>query len=201
MAQKKLKLGVVNYTEISELFCSLIKSGLLEKLKEDKVDDNLFGLWLNESLVKAFKNKQSDLYKPIDKINWRKLQVYSRYQRDSSLAYEVKKDAKHKCAVDETHKSFITKKSGAVTEKFKPYMEAHHLIPMSLQGDFKVPLDVIENMLCLCPNCHREFHYGVEKEKLITNHFEANKHELSKVGIDISLSKLLDAYKIQEDEQ
>lgn len=201
IAQKKLKLGVVNFLEISELFCSLIESGILEKLKEEKEDDDIFSLWLNNSLVDAFKNKQSELYQPADKINWTKKQTYERYHRDSSLAYKVKEQAKHKCAVDEAHGTFIAKQKSASTEEHTPYMEAHHLVPMSLQGDYKVPLDVIENMLCLCPHCHREFHYGVKKEKLITSHFKVNKHKLKKVGIDISLSKLLEAYKIQEYEQ
>ena len=35
------------------------------------------------------------------------------------------------------------------------YLEVHHLIPLSEKGP-----DTIDNVKALCPNCHREFHYG-----------------------------------------
>ncbi|WP_295890941.1 HNH endonuclease signature motif containing protein [uncultured Vibrio sp.] len=35
------------------------------------------------------------------------------------------------------------------------YLEVHHVIPLSENGD-----DTIDNVLALCPNCHREKHYG-----------------------------------------
>jgi predicted HNH restriction endonuclease len=37
----------------------------------------------------------------------------------------------------------------------RPYLEVHHVIPLSQGGK-----DGIENVLALCPNCHREIHYG-----------------------------------------
>jgi len=37
-----------------------------------------------------------------------------------------------------------------------PYLEVHHIKQLSDDG-----LDVVENTLALCPNCHRELHYGV----------------------------------------
>jgi 5-methylcytosine-specific restriction endonuclease McrA len=36
-----------------------------------------------------------------------------------------------------------------------PYLEVHHLTPLSQGGD-----DTIENGIALCPNCHRFRHYG-----------------------------------------
>lgn len=36
-----------------------------------------------------------------------------------------------------------------------PYLEVHHHIPLSKGGN-----DKIENALALCPNCHREAHFG-----------------------------------------
>lgn len=36
-----------------------------------------------------------------------------------------------------------------------PYLEVHHQIPLSEGGE-----DTIENALALCPNCHRESHFG-----------------------------------------
>ena len=37
----------------------------------------------------------------------------------------------------------------------QPYLEVHHTLPLAQGG-----LDVIENVLALCPNCHRKAHYG-----------------------------------------
>jgi 5-methylcytosine-specific restriction enzyme A len=36
-----------------------------------------------------------------------------------------------------------------------PYLEVHHKVQLSQGG-----LDTISNVLALCPNCHRKFHYG-----------------------------------------
>ena len=37
----------------------------------------------------------------------------------------------------------------------KPYCEVHHITPLSDGG-----LDVIENVVCLCPSHHKEAHFG-----------------------------------------
>lgn len=36
-----------------------------------------------------------------------------------------------------------------------PYLEVHHRIPLAQHGD-----DTVENAIALCPNCHRERHFG-----------------------------------------
>jgi 5-methylcytosine-specific restriction protein A len=36
-----------------------------------------------------------------------------------------------------------------------PYLEVHHRIPLS-EGGF----DTVGNAIAVCPNCHRELHYG-----------------------------------------
>lgn len=36
-----------------------------------------------------------------------------------------------------------------------PYLEVHHKVPLAQDGD-----DSVENAIALCPNCHREAHYG-----------------------------------------
>ncbi len=42
----------------------------------------------------------------------------------------------------------------------RPYLEAHHLIPMSLQKDTQKKLDVLDNIFSLCPYCHRAIHHA-----------------------------------------
>lgn len=36
-----------------------------------------------------------------------------------------------------------------------PYLEVHHRLPLADGGE-----DTIQNAIALCPNCHREMHYG-----------------------------------------
>ena len=36
-----------------------------------------------------------------------------------------------------------------------PYLEVHHRIPLANGGD-----DTVENAIALCPNCHRQAHFG-----------------------------------------
>ena len=37
-----------------------------------------------------------------------------------------------------------------------PFLEVHHVIPLSEGGD-----DALDNVIALCPNCHRETHHGL----------------------------------------
>jgi len=41
-----------------------------------------------------------------------------------------------------------------------PYLEVHHLRPLSEQSYTNENLDVLSNVIALCPNCHREIHFG-----------------------------------------
>ncbi len=40
------------------------------------------------------------------------------------------------------------------------YLEVHHIIPLSKQDLYEENLDVLDNVTAICPNCHREAHYG-----------------------------------------
>ncbi|WP_080666815.1 HNH endonuclease signature motif containing protein [Variovorax paradoxus] len=44
---------------------------------------------------------------------------------------------------------FVSKATG------DPYLEVHHITPLALGGD-----DTVDNAWALCPNCHREKHFG-----------------------------------------
>lgn len=43
----------------------------------------------------------------------------------------------------------------------KPYLEVHHIDPLSEGGD-----DTLINAAALCPRCHRELHFGKDRMKL-----------------------------------
>lgn len=46
------------------------------------------------------------------------------------------------------------------TKASRPYLEVHHRTPLAEGGD-----DTVENAIALCPNCHREAHYGEHWQK------------------------------------
>lgn len=110
------------------------------------------------------------------------------YPRDRKTAMNALAHACYKCEVDANHPTFIRKKSDI------PYTEPHHLVPISCSDQFEVSLDVEENIVSLCSNCHNQIHYGKNADEILKSLYEARKKDLEKVGIRISLSALLKIY-------
>lgn len=54
------------------------------------------------------------------------------------------------------------KKSPFIKSDMTPYLEVHHVKQLALGGP-----DTPQNTIAVCPNCHKEFHFGIDKEKLI----------------------------------
>ena len=119
----------------------------------------------------------------------RKLVSSNSFPRNQSVAKNVIIHSNYKCNIDPNHSTFITKNN-------KPYMEAHHLIPLSAQDSFKdAGLDTEANIVCLCPTCHRFLHYGLNIEEYLKKLFELRKVALSKTGINISFEDLKKFYE------
>lgn len=51
--------------------------------------------------------------------------------------------------------------AGFKTSSGSLYLETHHIQPLSENGS-----DTVDNVIALCPNHHREAHYGVEQDNL-----------------------------------
>jgi predicted HNH restriction endonuclease len=110
------------------------------------------------------------------------------YPRDRQVAINALAHAGYECEVDSTHPTFIRKKSD------KKYTEPHHLVPMAFSDEFEVSLDVEENIVSLCSNCHNQIHYGKDANVLIKHLYEERKAVLESVGIKITLGRLLSMY-------
>lgn len=81
--------------------------------------------------------------------------ILTRWKRNPKLAARALKIADYKCELDPGSVSFISKNTR------KPFMEAHHLVPMGLQGEFLVTnLDDVRNICSLSPTNHRKLHYA-----------------------------------------
>lgn len=81
-------------------------------------------------------------------------------------------------------------------------MEGHHLIPCTVSNterfwsECERNIDCVENVICLCPTCHRRIHFGsrLEKEKIIEPLFEKQKSSLEDAGHHITKEELLALY-------
>lgn len=105
------------------------------------------------------------------------------YKRDRNVALQRLKESGYICEFDNTHQLFVSRFSK------KPYIEIHHLIPMSLQGQFTAPLDRVENVFCLCPYCHRAVHHAeanlaskiidqLASQREVLGHYSIDKKDL-----------------------
>ncbi|CAA0117638.1 Uncharacterised protein [BD1-7 clade bacterium] len=71
------------------------------------------------------------------------------YDRNPDVIAEVLARANGICEKCNKGAPFTRKSDGS------PYLEVHHLIHLANGGD-----DTVENAVAVCPNCHREYHYG-----------------------------------------
>jgi len=90
----------------------------------------------------------------IDRLNLRKETKINRYtttqySRNPDLAKYVKEKASWICQDCKQKAPFIDKATN------QPYLEIHHIKPLSEDGS-----DTLENVIALCPNCHRKRHHG-----------------------------------------
>ena len=115
-------------------------------------------------------------------------------KRDATIGALAIANNKYRCEFDENHETFISKKTK------KRYMEAHHLIPVS-QAQYiwkkkHANVDCIENIVSLCPICHRAIHHGEFDKKLqiLKKLYDLKYSDLVKVGLDVDFETLLKFY-------
>ena len=79
--------------------------------------------------------------------------------RNIAMAKFVISQANGKCELCKLETNII-KTNGS------PFLEAHHIIPLSEGGQ-----DIYENIVALCPNCHKRIHFSSEPAK-VQNEFQ-----------------------------
>lgn len=116
-------------------------------------------------------------------------------KKNPARAKWVLHDSGYKCLHDSSHITFKNHKGN-------PYMEGHHLIPCTVKNSDEIdalyhsPIDREENIVCICPNCHRAIHFGdkATQTAIITDLFHKQKAKLNSVGIMISPVDLINRY-------
>lgn len=173
------------HTRLSELFDKLNQDRLGSrhtiKLVDEDDDD---GYVSTNDIDEAISVKAS--YMPLDKPE-KIIGDRVSFKRNPEKAKKSIVLANYKCDLNQSHVSFISKNG-------KPYMEAHHLVPLSTQEYFDYSLDVDANIVCLCPNCHRKLHYGESIKDDLRKLFNDRAKHLKQSGIDISFEELVQLY-------
>lgn len=157
---------------------------------QGKLDEDNF----QEALQKGKKKELND--GPIPKKNKLKTSTSFSWARDANISFTALENAEFKCENDENHVTFISAKT------HKQYVEAHHLIPMEYQDIYEYSIDVPENIISLCPNCHRKFHHSKDPDKqgLIERFFNSRISCLNTRNIQIDLVTLLKYYLCSHDD-
>ncbi|WP_220669624.1 HNH endonuclease [Pectobacterium parmentieri] len=113
------------------------------------------------------------------------------FPRSALIARQALEKANYQCEYEIFHETFIS----PITKL--DFMEAHHLIPLSVQKDFSTSLDHIYNIFSLCPNCHRKIHFGSVKDKEeILERLYRSREELFLSSWALSFEKLCYYYGI-----
>ena len=118
------------------------------------------------------------------------VRYFQRNERAKKIALMQSGD---RCAVPTCKHVIFKTKTGRV------YLESHHLIPISVSNEFSVNIDIPENIICLCPSCHREIHHGENSKQMIIELYEERKEALEKKNIILNkgLATLLEYYGIK----
>ena len=63
---------------------------------------------------------------------------------------------------------------------------------------FNFNIDVLENVVCLCPNCHARIHFSDMRDRktMLKYLFEKKKDDLESAYIQINLRELNNLYQI-----
>jgi 5-methylcytosine-specific restriction enzyme A len=188
MKGRKCKSGLYEWQLREELVCAIENLNLFKTDFSNITTDNE----LVESLIGADFSKPniSTPYSGIPKEKEEAIFINSQklYKRNKSVSQNALAIAKYLCEIDNTHPTFLRKNF------LIPYTEPHHLVPLEFFDSFFVSLDIEENIVSLCSNCHNRLHYGDNVSLILFGLLEKRKTHLQNVGICITLDELLKMY-------
>lgn len=154
-------------------------------------------LWVGKMSEFNWRFQLSALADDIDDTSYQDLVNQSRqvttdvYKRKLQVALDVMAEANYRCEASPGHRLFVSKATG------KNYLEAHHIIPVSLSQQFSQQLDVKENVVCLCPFCHRALHHAEPRVAIpILNRVVKQRPVFEKFGV--SLEDLYNFYALEK---
>lgn len=115
------------------------------------------------------------------------------YARSPVVARRALKQVRYLCQMDPEHRTFLRR------DGVTPYVEPHHLLPMSLTEYFNCSLDREQNIFALCSYCHDQIHYGARADvkPMVTKLFESRHEAICDiVGREVTLEELYRIYDL-----
>ena len=135
-------------------------AAIIERLISEAEDQVLPPAAEFESQVISYKSKKT-LPKPSGiKKPEKTYSNVTNYVRDPKVKAWVLKEANGRCESCEADAPFTTAEG-------EPFLEVHHLRRLADGGS-----DTVSNAVALCPNCHREMHYGINKSTLVSSMYK-----------------------------
>lgn len=115
-------------------------------------------------------------------------QTINRIKRDPRIARDALRKSGYVCEMLPDHPAFTSKSND------KPYLEAHHLIPISIQPKFEISLDQSENICILNPYAHKMVHHATYA--LIADHVKklVAPREAFLKSLELSVDDVLKIY-------
>lgn len=120
--------------------------------------------------------------------------VSRRFRTNPLLGKVAIKRAYYHCERNFRHETFLSRKTN------KKYMEAHHLVPVKFQQEmwerFHVNIDCVENLISLCPTCHKAIHLGTREvqDRMIEELFRICEPKYNAIGFMITLDEVKELY-------
>lgn len=111
-----------------------------------------FKIQVHEGVVSKHLAKPSGTEKPVATLT-----SITQFSRDPSVKAWVLKEANGVCECCDTNAPFLGTDG-------TPFLEVHHVRKLADQGS-----DTVSNAVALCPNCHKELHYGQQATVLVEN--------------------------------
>lgn len=111
-----------------------------------------------------------------------KLASVLKHHRSRETALKAINRSGFQCEAEPTIPLFTARSTG------KPYLEPHHLIPVSLSAAFPKSLDHLDNIYALSPHHHRRVHFGKAEEcvEVIERLLHRRSSVLSRYGVTLA---------------
>ena len=185
--KKSLEVSNVNVKWKSWVLSYLIKWKIL-KLSKDKheVYISIYKYDFIKQIVDNMSYEDMFFDDEADEI-FKKNAINHKIKRDNKLIKQVIEMNNYRCYLNENHITFKT-------PYYDNYVEGHHIIPISLQDSYEEKLDSIDNLIPLCPICHRAIHLSDNETKnsILTNILE--KNDKLKTIKDVKMEDLKEIY-------
>jgi len=166
----------VNLKEFEVIF----KEAILYEFEEIEEEKG----FTNDNDINAIKNTANSI------------EVNQRATINKGIKQRVKGMSDYRCACEDLNSClYFTSKEDNCN-----YLEIHHLIPVEFHNEFEDSIEIIQNYVALCPNCHRMIHHGADRERkpMITYLFKKRKDALARNNIKIEEKQLLQYYYIEK---